>query len=206
MRSLTEEWKVVNTMSYPRADLLRKMCKCYPKTSVEVETIEVYLTLLKDLSDEMFAYAITKCMVSNKFFPTIAEIREAAMEYSNKVSDDPIPAWADVESEIRLAMSKYGVADAVPWSCPMVAALMRNRWRLYCEMQCSQEGTVYAQTRMAYESMVKQKAYDANRRAVLRMIPESASSKLQRGKLDKAISGLATKLDIAKKPKKAVAE
>jgi len=43
------------------------------------ESQDVYWEMLKDIPDEKFAHGVQECLAGSKFFPTIAELGEAAM-------------------------------------------------------------------------------------------------------------------------------
>lgn len=72
--------------------LLATLAAAYPRTALAQETIEVYAHDLRDIDAGLAAAAIERVRKSSRFFPTIAEIREAAAELS-LAAPTPMEAW-----------------------------------------------------------------------------------------------------------------
>lgn len=70
-------------------------------------TAAVWEMMLSDMTYETAQRALVKVMTTAKFFPTIAEIREAAMATSGNQLPSAEEAWNEVESEIR-RVGSYG--------------------------------------------------------------------------------------------------
>lgn len=79
----------------------------YPQVSISEATIGVYITFLSDLSFEMGQAVALQLISYNKWFPSIAELRQAIV----KMLPDEIPsteeAWLEVINEIR-GIGSYG--------------------------------------------------------------------------------------------------
>jgi hypothetical protein len=52
----------------------------YPSVSVQPPTIEVYFKLLGDVDPSLLERAVLRCIRECKFFPNVAEIRNAATD------------------------------------------------------------------------------------------------------------------------------
>ncbi len=80
-------------------------------------TAEVWSLLLSDLTFEVAKAALVKAIAGCKFFPTIADIREAAMSFR----EDTVPLAADAWSEVCKAMRDIGSYYGVPeFSHPLI--------------------------------------------------------------------------------------
>jgi hypothetical protein len=55
---------------------LLKLAAIFTEKKLEAEGIDVYCEMLKDISDEQLTNSIKECLLTCKFFPSIAEIRE----------------------------------------------------------------------------------------------------------------------------------
>ncbi|WP_447579980.1 replicative helicase loader/inhibitor [Acinetobacter baumannii] len=112
----------------------------------------------KSLSDIEYGTAekaLLKVLSTSRFFPTIAELREAIADITNPRSIDAMEAWGLIGQAIR----KYGFyrqAEAVA-SLPSDVADMVKRftWRELCLSE--NIDTIRAQFRMAWETQSKRK-------------------------------------------------
>jgi hypothetical protein len=59
--------------------VLLKLASVFPEKKLEPEGIDVYCELLEDIPNEILNTACKVCLLNCRFFPTIAEIRTAAM-------------------------------------------------------------------------------------------------------------------------------
>ena len=75
-----------------------------PNFLPDAEAIQIWYELLKDLDYATANIAIQKHMVSSKYPPTIADIREQATE----VSYGQAPLWSDGWEQVQRAMHMYG--------------------------------------------------------------------------------------------------
>ena len=57
------------------------LAKAYPRYSLDAETIRVYAAGLKGITAEALGAAASQIIMESKWFPTVAEIREAARVY-----------------------------------------------------------------------------------------------------------------------------
>lgn len=104
------------------AKLLTLARKSFPSSKADAETITLYLAALDDLTYAQIKAGVLKCMNTAKFFPTIAEIREAAesmVEYANHTGKpDAGEAWG----EVMRFVTESSPYDQRPfrWSCEEV--------------------------------------------------------------------------------------
>ncbi len=88
-----EIWTALN-MAYP---YFGKTDRNTPRDPRELAaTLKLYEQMLADIDGEILALAAKTHIARSKFFPTIAELREAALEISRPLRDPAIVAWGDV--------------------------------------------------------------------------------------------------------------
>ena len=74
-----------------------------PNFLPDADSVKIWYELLKDLPYELANIAIQRHMTTNKFPPTVAEIRAAAVGSVYRPVD-----WSDGWEQFRKAVSKYG--------------------------------------------------------------------------------------------------
>jgi Loader and inhibitor of phage G40P len=125
----------------------------YPRATIEPDTLEVYRIWLSDLPYEPARAAVVTIIATERFFPTVAEIREAAAQL---VTGVPVAeaAWAEVMAAVR----EHGMDGWPEWSHPAVAEAVRAiGWHLIC-----------GSTNVATERAHFLRIYAAMRESVLR--------------------------------------
>ncbi|MCP4986584.1 MAG: hypothetical protein GY928_11180 [Colwellia sp.] len=65
--------------------VLFKLSAVLPDRKLMPEAIDVYQEMLNDFDDHTVYFAVKECLLSCRFFPTIAEIREKATPYLKKL-------------------------------------------------------------------------------------------------------------------------
>lgn len=96
-------------------------------------TAELWAELLGDLDYRLAEAALARVLLTAKYFPTIAEIREAAMEIKQPEGGLPSPesAWEEVLQQVR----KVGWIGEPKWSHPAVgraALALHGSWQQLC--------------------------------------------------------------------------
>lgn len=76
-------------MESERFDLIGELAAGFPSVAIAEQTIEVYARDLSDVPLDVLRRAIKTCRTKAKFFPTIAEIREAAAAMP-AITDTPV--------------------------------------------------------------------------------------------------------------------
>src|ERR1051325_296988 len=85
--------------------LVSTLQAAYPKQHLTNATLAIYAADLADIDDDILTQAIVTARRTIKFFPTIAEIREIAVELHLQ-APDPAEAW-------QQALGKYGAHPLV---------------------------------------------------------------------------------------------
>lgn len=106
--------------------LVGMLMAAYPRYEVAKATISLYQKFLMDLNIEPARCAIARHIASSQFFPSIAEIREAALAFAGPRIPTPAEAWHEV-MQLLFSVGSYGTpkfshgvvkkaVDAIGWS------------------------------------------------------------------------------------------
>lgn len=111
-------------------EVLAVLGAAYPGFDMSEFTAEVYVKMLSDLEPEELTQAAYYHMMNSRFFPTIAELRQATIEIRRLNGDYPlaIEAWGMVLEEIPRVHS-YGSPDLPDLAMRVVRGL---GWREIC--------------------------------------------------------------------------
>ena len=108
------------------------MSASYPNFVLRDDTTKVYMRLLADIPPEVLEAAALECITKSEFFPTVAKVREAAMNLMlNKAAlPSAFEAWAEVCKEIR----RVGYAGKPEFSTPLIEKAVQGigGWRYIC--------------------------------------------------------------------------
>lgn len=140
--------------------LLTLAKKTFPSSKADAETFTLYITALDDLTYPQIKAGVVKCMNTAKFFPTIAEIRQAAEDMEEHANGegkpDPGAAWGEV---MKYIMRRGPYDDRpFPWSCEEVhEAVRRIGSTTLFDMTNDDVPTVRAQFRDIYKGVLSEK-------------------------------------------------
>lgn len=125
------------------------------------EAMDVWYEMLKDLDYKVTAQAIAKWISTEKFSPTIAEIRKCATE----VAVGELPDWGQGWLEVKNAISRYGYMNRTEALASMSEitreTVKRMGWLQICQSDIANEPTDRANFRMIYEELVRRKQNDS---------------------------------------------
>jgi hypothetical protein len=132
---------------------------------------------LSDIPYEVAEKAIIKVLSTSKFFPTIAEIREAATQLTQPRVLDAIEAWGMIVEAIR----RYGMYDqekAMQSLPPDVRAMVKRfTWRELCLNE--NPDTLRAQFRMAWDTQSKRERENMQLPSSVREMIEGVAGKMK---------------------------
>ena len=122
------------------------------------ESIKIWFTLLKDIPYEVLNVAIQKWMMTNKFAPTIADLREL----SNEVTQGQISDWGDGWEQVLKAIRVYGSYNASAALDSMDDITRKCVERLGFREICMSENIAVdrANFRMLYETIANRQKED----------------------------------------------
>lgn len=89
------------------AKLVAVLANAYPSARVTEETSEIYEAMLGDLDFASVQRAAARHIATNKWFPTIAELRAAAVEMACGRVRPALEAWGELCMAIRLEGGVY---------------------------------------------------------------------------------------------------
>lgn len=83
-------------------DIIRLIRGAYPDKQLTRETVEVYSRCLADLPFELAQGAVISHIAQNKWFPTIAELRQAAAQLvPGNRAPTALEAWGEITQQIQ---------------------------------------------------------------------------------------------------------
>ena len=136
-------------------------------------TAELWHKMLSDLPYEVAEKALVKVLSSAKFFPTVAEIREAAVLLTRPMMPTHSEAWGLVRQAIW-DYSAYREKDALEALPPVVSRVVKDiGWREICLSE--EPDIIRAQFRKAYEVHCKREAEMSVLPAPLRELCEAGA-------------------------------
>lgn len=119
------------------AKVIATLTAAYPRMEMSEETSKLYARFLQDLEYPKAQAAVVRLIANSKFFPTVAEIREAAFRVEQP--DLPLPgeAWEEVMRQIR----DVGYIGTPNFSHPLIGKAVQamGGWIKLCQ---SEEGMV----------------------------------------------------------------
>ncbi len=106
----------------------------YPRPEMSEATVRIYVRCLVPLDFGMVSAAIERLLLTSRFLPTIAEIREAVTANSAPTWPTPGDAWARVMHLVR----KVGIYGTLPTATPFDRMIKRciegiGGWPYLCD-------------------------------------------------------------------------
>jgi len=80
---------------------LAVLTEAYPNAKLTDERVRLYDGLLSDLGNDALMWAVQACVCESTYFPTIAEIRDAAFTHNHPNIAPAAQAWGDVARSIE---------------------------------------------------------------------------------------------------------
>ena len=110
------------------ASVMGALTAAFPNNKVSVDTVRVYQATLEDIPPDLLKQAALKCIATKTFFPTVAELRQAAAELrqptvqlsggeawgqfirlsANYANDAPLPSDAPIDPILRKTINALG--------------------------------------------------------------------------------------------------
>jgi len=146
-------------------------------------TAELWERMLSDLPYKVAEAALIRVLSINKFFPTIADIREAAAN-NKEQGISWIESWGEAQKAIR-KFSSYDEPGGLNSLSPVTRKVMENiGWKNFCLSE--NEEVLRGQFRMAFEVVDKREREVNKLPEELKQIIGQVSEKKQiSGKYDK---------------------
>lgn len=144
------------------------------------EAMTLWFQELQDLPADVLSTALRKWVATNKWPPSIAELREL----SGEVVAGKLPDWGEAWSQVARAIRLYGWArpdEALDSMEPTTrAAVQRIGWTDICKSENPE--TIRAQFRQVYEITAKREVEDRQIPADVKAMLNSVAIKMIGGK------------------------
>lgn len=148
--------------------LLTLVNKAYPYSKADGATFALYAKALEPLSYEEINAGITKCLRKCKFFPTVAEIFEAAESIKNTAASNGKPDAGEAWREAMENAKRNG--DYRPWqySCPEIAIAVKRFGKMdLLTLKSDAVNTARAQFMKIYNSELEREAERKENKKIL---------------------------------------
>lgn len=127
------------------------------------ETVRLYRLTLRDIDGDLLRAATLQHITNAKWFPTVAELREAALNLTHFDESSAEEAWIEVKRAIR-AVGYYGIPQFS--DTRIKEAVSAFGWRELCGYDIEQEGVIRVHFMRIYNAL------QGRSRAVDSMLPE----------------------------------
>lgn len=134
--------------------ILATLATTYPKNlmpEITDLTVNVWFQLLQDIPYPIVQAATAAWLASNRYPPTIADIRETALVKSlESAIDTAEEAWG----KVQIAVRRYGWTEEERAKAALGDLIWKTvgsfGWKYWCQMPIDEESTYFAQFRNAY--------------------------------------------------------
>ena len=158
------------------------------KGNLDDARMRLYVEMLSDIPPQILETAVKKLIMTNKFLPSIAEIRETAYGIKGTISGTAAPDESEAWGEVIKAIRSVGYYGKPKFSHEAITAAVNNiGWQDICMTTNDGMNTLRAQFRRAYQ-LAAQRQKDNRDNAVLGISPSNEKLKQLTGKLVKRLS------------------
>ena len=115
-------------------------------------TAELWHRMLADIPFELAERAVVRVLATNRFWPTVAEVRQAAMELSGLRIPTAAEAWGEI-SKAAMTYGNYRTREALESLSPVVRQTAQYLgWASICQ---DDESVIRAHFLRTYEACAK---------------------------------------------------
>lgn len=158
------------------------------KGNLDDARMRLYVEMLSDIPPQILEAAVKKLIMTNKFLPSIAEIRETAYGIKGTISGTAAPDESEAWGEVIKTIRSVGYYGKPKFSHEAITAAVNNiGWQDICMTTYDGMNTLRAQFRRAYQ-LAAQRQKDNRDNAVLGISPGNEKLKQLTGKLVKRLS------------------
>lgn len=121
-------------------------------SSLDDNRLRLYVEMLSDIPPQILSAAVKKLIMTNKFLPSIAEIREVAYGIKGIISGTAAPDESEAWGEVVKAIQSVGYYGKPTFTHEAIAAAVDNiGWQDICMTPSDGTSTLRAQFRRAYQ-------------------------------------------------------
>lgn len=158
------------------------------KGALEKDRLQFYVMMLSDIPPQILEVAVKKLIMTNKFLPSIAEIRKTAYGIKGTISGTAAPDESEAWGEVVKAIQSVGYYGKPKFSHEAITAAVNNiGWQDICTTPNEGTNTLRSQFRRAYQ-LAAQRQKDNRDNAVLGISPNNEKLKRLTGNLVKRLS------------------
>ena len=156
--------------------------------SLDDARLRLYVEMLSDIPPSILETAVKKLIMTNKFLPSIAEIREVAYGIKGIISGTAAPDESEAWGEVIKAIQSVGYYGKPKFSHEAITTAVNNiGWQDICMTTNDGMNTLRAQFRRAYQ-LAAQRQKDNRDNAVLGISPSNEKLKQLTGDLVKRLN------------------
>lgn len=158
------------------------------KGNLDDARMRLYVEMLSDIPPQILEAAVKKLIMTNKFLPSIAEIRETAYGIKGTISGTAAPDESEAWGEVIKAIRSVGYYGKPKFSHEAITTAVNNiGWQDICMTQNEGMNTLRAQFRRAYQ-LAAQRQKDNRDNAVLGISPNNEKLKQLTGNVVKRLN------------------
>ena len=158
------------------------------KGNLDDARMRLYVEMLSDIPPQILEAAVKKLIMTNKFLPSIAEIRETAYGIKDTISNTAAPDESEAWGEVIKAIWSVGYYGKPTFSHEAITTAVNNiGWQDICTTPNEGTNTLRSQFRRAYQ-LAAQRQKDNRDNAVLGISPNNEKLKRLTGNVVKRLS------------------
>ncbi len=158
------------------------------KGNLDDARMRLYVEMLSDIPPQILEAAVKKLIMTNKFLPSIAEIRETAYGIKGTISGTAAPDESEAWGEVIKAIRSVGYYGKPTFSHEAITTAVNNiGWQDICMTTYDGMNTLRSQFRRAYQ-LAAERQKDNRDNAVLGISPNNEKLKQLTGNLVKRLS------------------
>ena len=158
------------------------------KGNLDDARMRLYVEMLSDIPPQILEAAVKKLIMTNKFLPSIAEIRETAYGIKGTISGTAAPDESEAWGEVVKAIQSVGYYRKPKFSHEAITTAVNNiGWQDICMTTIEGMNTLRSQFRRAYQ-LAAQRQKDNRDNAILGISPGNEKLKKLTGNLVKRLS------------------
>lgn len=158
------------------------------KGNLDDARMRLYVEILSDIPPQILEAAVKKLIMTNKFLPSIAEIRETAYGIKGTISGTAVPDESEAWGEVVKAIRSVGYYRKPKFSHEAITTTVNNiGWQDICMTTIEGMNTLRAQFRRAYQ-LAAERQKDNRDNAVLGISPNNEKLKQLTGNIVKRLN------------------
>ncbi len=158
------------------------------KGNLDEARMKLYVMMLSDIPPQILEAAVKKLIMTNKFLPSIAEIRETAYGIKGTISGTAAPDESEAWGEVVKAIQSVGYYGKPTFTHEAIAAAVDNiGWQDICMTPSDGTSTLRAQFRRAYQLAAERRKENRDN-AVLGISPNNERLKALTGEVVKRLN------------------